>query len=633
MRTRLRALITFIFSGLLLQACGGSSSSPPPPPPPPPPPANTAPVATDQSVVTDPATAVSVPAVATDADGDMLSFAVATPPTSGTAALASAGFIYTPDPGFGGVDTFTYTASDGTDTSAPATVTITVNARPVATGASLSTSEIVAIDGSVSATDAEGDAITYAITTPPTKGTVSSFDTATGDFTYTPDPAEDGLDSFGVTASDAFQDSVEATVDVEIFRWAGTQQFGSIEDDLGLTGGLVFAADGGFIFGGNVGASIDGLPHAGGTDGWLRKLDRRGGVAWTFVDGTAGFELMRNVLPHPSGDGVYATLGSNPMDSSPTSAEIIRVDDSGTELWRAAIDFGTAVPSYAAYWSNVASDGDVYVLSWLDGSVNGLLTRVDGDDGSTVWNRRLDSSDTDPMSPFIANTQRIFPRSVAMDAGGNLLVSGTFFDDAMRGCANCSFVASFDSAGNTLWVRETETLTTAACGTSSSVRFNRLTIAPDGSLIVVGYADDTNTGAGDGIMVSLSADATVQNWAYCDNTGNDLSFVFTPAQPTADGGWLMYGSISREPDPVTGLPIEDASVIKVDASGNEVFNTVLPATRSDGTGAEVGGGSIGVDAQGLIYISGSITGELSPGAAIGGRDAFIRRVDAAGDPQ
>ena len=45
---------------------------------------------------------------------------------------ADGSFVYTPNAGFCGTDSFTYTATDGHATSAPATVTITVYSVPVA---------------------------------------------------------------------------------------------------------------------------------------------------------------------------------------------------------------------------------------------------------------------------------------------------------------------------------------------------------------------------------------------------------------------------------------------------------------------------------------------------------------------
>ncbi len=62
-----------------------------------------------------------------DGDGDPLSAVLASTTANGTLTLNSdGGFVYTPDSGFDGHDSFTYRASDGLATSNLATVTITV---------------------------------------------------------------------------------------------------------------------------------------------------------------------------------------------------------------------------------------------------------------------------------------------------------------------------------------------------------------------------------------------------------------------------------------------------------------------------------------------------------------------------
>ncbi|MGI8693806.1 MAG: Ig-like domain-containing protein [Geodermatophilaceae bacterium] len=66
----------------------------------------------------------------TDPDGDVLTAALVSGPTSGSLSLTANGaFSYTPVADFVGAASFTYTASDGTFTSAPTTVTITVRER------------------------------------------------------------------------------------------------------------------------------------------------------------------------------------------------------------------------------------------------------------------------------------------------------------------------------------------------------------------------------------------------------------------------------------------------------------------------------------------------------------------------
>ncbi len=74
--------------------------------------------------------------------GAAASVAIATPPANGAAVANGTGVTYTPNAGFAGSDSFTYTATNAGGTSAPATVTITV-ANPAIT---------IAADGPLTAT-------------------------------------------------------------------------------------------------------------------------------------------------------------------------------------------------------------------------------------------------------------------------------------------------------------------------------------------------------------------------------------------------------------------------------------------------------------------------------------------------
>jgi hypothetical protein len=64
-------------------------------------------------------------------DNDPLSASLVRPPAHGDVTLnANGSFSYTPDSGFSGTDTFTYSFDDAMNVSAPATVSITVGAAP-----------------------------------------------------------------------------------------------------------------------------------------------------------------------------------------------------------------------------------------------------------------------------------------------------------------------------------------------------------------------------------------------------------------------------------------------------------------------------------------------------------------------
>ncbi|MFV0360712.1 Ig-like domain-containing protein [Tropicimonas sp.] len=89
---------------------------------------NSAPVAADDSAGTAFGEAVSIDVLAndSDADGDALSIDSVTQGASGSVAIAGGQVVYTPNAGFSGTDSFSYTISDGRGGTSTATVAVTV---------------------------------------------------------------------------------------------------------------------------------------------------------------------------------------------------------------------------------------------------------------------------------------------------------------------------------------------------------------------------------------------------------------------------------------------------------------------------------------------------------------------------
>ncbi len=94
------------------------------------PPGNRPPLADDDVATTQTATAVTVDVLANDSDpdGDAISVTSVSDPANGAASLNADGtIIYTPDGGFNGTDSFTYTVSDPDGETDTATVSVTVD--------------------------------------------------------------------------------------------------------------------------------------------------------------------------------------------------------------------------------------------------------------------------------------------------------------------------------------------------------------------------------------------------------------------------------------------------------------------------------------------------------------------------
>ena len=157
-----------------------------------------------------------------DGDGQVLTYAVALAPQHGTVVITDAAqglFDYTPDPDFNGVDTFTFTLSDGSVTSNVSTVTVTTFAvadAPMLLTSEFSTNENELLSDTLVASDGDGDSVTYAIAQAPSIGSVTITDSSAGTFTYTPDTNANGADSFSVTVTDSTGLSTTTVVNVTV---------------------------------------------------------------------------------------------------------------------------------------------------------------------------------------------------------------------------------------------------------------------------------------------------------------------------------------------------------------------------------------------------------------------------------
>ena len=169
-----------------------------------------------------------------DVDGDELAALLTGPASRGSVDLASTGgFRYQPEPGFVGLDSFTYSADDGLTTSRRVQVTLDVVAADMAPDA--------ADDGYVTPAgealvepapgvlandeDPEGDPLSAVVEVPPESGTVVLQ--PDGGFTYTPAAEFTGLDRFSYVVSDGTTTSEPTTVTVVV---GGDDAFPLIED-------------------------------------------------------------------------------------------------------------------------------------------------------------------------------------------------------------------------------------------------------------------------------------------------------------------------------------------------------------------------------------------------------------------
>lgn len=103
------------------------------------------------------------------------------------------------------------------------------NARPVAAGATALTVQETAMAVTLTATDADGDPLTFNVVTPPSHGSLTGTPPA---LTYLPAAGYAGSDTFTFTASDAREASDPASVSVTVYPATGPDVPGRVTIDL-----------------------------------------------------------------------------------------------------------------------------------------------------------------------------------------------------------------------------------------------------------------------------------------------------------------------------------------------------------------------------------------------------------------
>ncbi len=169
---------------------------------------NDTPVAQNDTASTEGNQAVSIAVLANDSDvdGDVLTVTSLTQPSHGSATIVGGATVtYTPQSGFSGPDTFSYTIQDGQGGTAGATVTVNVNfvnRPPVAVDDSVSTPEDQELIFNPLANDSDPDEDALSITSvgSASHGTVS-VQSATS-VRYAPAANYHGPDSFSYTVAD-----------------------------------------------------------------------------------------------------------------------------------------------------------------------------------------------------------------------------------------------------------------------------------------------------------------------------------------------------------------------------------------------------------------------------------------------
>jgi hypothetical protein len=587
----IRLFFLSVIATTALSACGGggggeSGSSPPPP-------ANNAPQANDLNIQTNESEMVSGTLPATDTDGDTLTFAIGTQPQKGQVDInntTTGSFSYTPNPGESGSDEFAFTATDGIDTSTPGTVSISINGVPTATDISqtISNVDLTPWDGALSASDPDGDPITYTFLSSPSKGTLTSTDTATGTFTYEPNAGQSGTDSFQFEVSDGFATSTAATVTV-IFNAAPAAMNASLDAlEAQSTNGTLQASDAendALIF------SIISAPNKGVVN--ITDV-MTGAYIYTSNNGESGADsfmfMVNDGLSNSIPATVDVTIYQSPLIGFVDASSLSVENKTETVLLSvsAPLPFDISIQIQAAGTATAVDDYEI--LTGIPVIVPPLSTEAQID--IAIIGDTLDEDETIELTLANAVNANIDP-----SASTHTLV----LDD---------------------W-RGTMSLDLMNLGFAPGRRLPGLALDAADNIIVV----DTGTTTPNPPDVTLFA--LVQKF---DKRGVELwTKTYSRGIPTEDdmasdvtvdsSGNIYVAGLQGLSNNLKGF------VMKLDADGNQIWRNVIDgASTQEATG-------IALDSLGNIYVTGTTFGVLGGQTHLGSADAFLMKIDSGGTVQ
>ncbi len=186
---------------------------------------------------------------ASDIDGDNLTYNITSNPTNGTIQLSGNLLQYNPNPNYYGTDHFSFRSSDGIADSNIVDVNITIapiNDNPTTNSiADQNINEDNNLSLTLSASDIDGDNLTYNITSNPTNGTIQLSGNL---LQYNPNPNYYGTDHFSFRSNDGIADSNIVDVNITInpvndYPIFSTINERNITEDDSLVSGIVSASD------------------------------------------------------------------------------------------------------------------------------------------------------------------------------------------------------------------------------------------------------------------------------------------------------------------------------------------------------------------------------------------------------
>ena len=272
---------------------------------------------------------------------------------------------------------------------------------------------------------------------------------------------------------------------------------------------------------------------------------------------------------------------------------------------------------------HTTSDGGYIALGTTQSATSGVgvswLVKL-ASTGVPQWQRVLGCLST-PPGDYSDGVSIVQTSDGGYVVGGGTIGCGTGSDCPSTSGLTCALVEKVSATGAVMWAN------VYAAGAVSSV-INRVRETSDGGLIAAGTTTDANHNNA-GLVLKLDGQGNVR-WQRQIGPGSTTQQLLGDVQQTSDGGYVVAGE--SEPPNATGQTLASVLVVKLDASGNVIWQRSYNSLTGSGSPTASNNALSVIQASdGGYLIAGNWVNAPSPGECCSG--ALLLKLDSAGDIQ
>lgn len=357
---------------------------------------------------------------------------------------------------------------------------------------------------------------------------------------------------------------------------------------------VIQTLDSGYVFAGITESSQDGDvtgTNQGGRDCWIVKMSKTGAIEWNRVMGGNDYEELTQIRQTADGGYIFCAFTGSSADGDITGTSngqydywVVKLDAAGATTWDVLL--GGDQNEYATSIVQTA-DGGYIVGGHSQSSANGDVTGTNHSTNSDYWIVKLTSTGTVTWNVLLGGVGSEELQSIRQTADGGYIVTGQATSSAngdVTGTISGIFdfwVVKLNGTGGIVWNK--------LIGGNDEEFSYAVQQTADGGYIVAGNSNSTASGNisvsthGDFDYLIIKLDAS-GNISWNKMLGGNNTETVSSIEQTVDGGYIVAGTTNSSASgnvTQTGYGLEDAWLVKLDGSGNIVWNKTFGGSNSD----------------------------------------------------